>query len=406
MPPMSSSQSNFSSRFDKWNLPANRLSLLLEEKKQKGIQVFDLTASNPTAVGLDYSSDDILPALTQPQILQYEPQPRGLLSCRLAVAEYYRRRGELVTPEQIHLTASTSEAYMFLFKLLADPGQNILVPQPSYPLFDFLAGLEGIELLPYHLDYDNVRKEWRLDFASIADAMTEQTRAIIWVNPNNPTGSFIKSEEVTQLRQICVAQNLALIVDEVFADYAFLPQANQKSSLVGESGMLTFVMSGLSKILGLPQMKLGWIVVNGPEKLRRQAQEYLELIADTYLSVSTPVQYAAPHWLELTTTLQEPIQRRVRSNLLFLQTQLDNHSSCRLLRTEGGWYAILQSEAFTPEEDLILTLLEKDNVLVHPGYFFDFVNEGFLILSLLPQTEIFHEGVSRLLNRNVRKHGA
>jgi len=399
MPTMSSPQYNFSSRFDKWNLQPNRLSLLLEEKKQQGVKIFDLTESNPTAVGFDYPAADVLPALAQPKTLRYEPHPRGLLSTRQAVAEYYRRRGELVEPEQIHLTVSTSEAYTFLFKLLADPGQNILVPQPSYPLFDFLAGLEGMELLPYRLDYDNVSEVWRIDFESIAKAITEQTRAIIWVNPNNPTGSFIKREEAAHLRQICVTQHLALIVDEVFSDYAFLQQANRKSSLVGESEMLTFVMSGLSKILGLPQMKLGWIVVNGPETLRQQAQEYLELIADTYLSVSTPVQHAAPKWLEMTTTLQEQIHRRVHANLFFLQTQLDNHPTCRLLRTEGGWYAILQSADFVPEEDLILTLLEKDNVLVHPGYFFDFEKEGFLIVSLLPQPENFREGVLRLLKR-------
>jgi len=398
---MQARQNNFSSRFEKWNLETNRLSLLLEEKKPKGVKIFDLTESNPTAVGFDYPADDILRALAQPQILQYEPHPRGLLTTRQAVAEYYRRRGELVEPERIHLTVSTSEAYAFLFKLLADPGQNILVPQPSYPLFDFLAGLEGIELLPYRLDYDNARAEWRIDFASIAGAITEQTRAIIWVNPNNPTGSFIKREEAAQMRQICVTQHLALIVDEVFSDYAFLPPLNRKPSLVGENEMLTFVMSGLSKILGLPQMKLGWIIVNGPEKLRRQAQEYLELIADTYLSVSTPVQHAAPKWLELTTTLQEQIHLRVRANLLFLQTQLDDHPACRLLRAEGGWYAILQSADFVPEEDLILALLEKDNVLVHPGYFFDFAKEGFLIVSLLPPAEIFCEGVSRLLKRLV-----
>jgi len=398
---MRSQSFNFSSRFEKWNLQANRLSLLLEEKKQKGVKIFDLTESNPTAVGFDYPVDAILPALAQPQSLRYEPNPRGLLSTRQAVAEYYRRRGEKVASEQIHLTVSTSEAYTFLFKLLADPGQNILVPQPSYPLFDFLAGLEGIELVSYRLDYDNASEEWRIDFASITGAITEQTRAIIWVNPNNPTGSFIKREEAAQLRQICVTQHLALIVDEVFSDYAFLQQANRKASLVGENEMLTFVMSGLSKILGLPQMKLGWIIVNGPGKLRQQAQEYLELIADTYLSVSAPVQHAAPHWLKLAATLQEPIHRRVRTNLLFLQTQLDDHPACRLLRAEGGWYAILQSDDFIPEEDLILTLLEKDNVLVHPGYFFDFAREGFLIVSLLPPAEIFCEGVSRLLKRIV-----
>lgn len=396
---MSSPSFNFSTRFDKWNLQTNRLSLLLDEKKRRSVRIFDLTESNPTAAGFEYPAEDILHALAQPQILRYEPQPRGLLSTRQAVAEYYRRRGEPVAPEQIQLTVSTSEAYTFLFKLLADPGQNILVPQPSYPLFDFLAGLEGLELLPYCLDYDDASATWYIDFESIADAITEQTRAIIWVNPNNPTGSFIKREEAAQLQQICAMQQLALIVDEVFSDYTFLPARHRLTSFAGATEVLTFVMSGLSKILGLPQMKLGWIVVNGPEKLRQQAQEYLELIADTYLSVGTPVQHAAPKWLELETALQKPLHRRVRANLAFLQTQLDGHPTCRLLRAEGGWYAILQSEAFIPEEELILTLLERDDVLVHPGYFFDFATEGFLIVSLLPPAEIFHEGISRLLNR-------
>ncbi len=398
---MRSQSFNFSSRFEKWNLQTNRLSLLLEEKKQKGDKIFDLTASNPTAAGFEYPTDDILRALAQSQILLYEPHPRGLLSTRQALTEYYRRRGELVEPEQIHLTASTSEAYTFLFKLLADPGQNILVPQPSYPLFDFLAGFEGIELAPYQLIYNNEKEEWRLDFESLAGAVTRQTRAIILVNPNNPTGSFLKRDELAGLVQICAEYQLALIVDEVFSDYILSAPPERVETLVGVSEVMTFVMSGLSKILGLPQMKLGWIIVNGPEKLRQQAQEYLELIADTYLSVSTPVQHAVPKWLEMAATLQEQIRRRVGANLFFLQTQLDDHPTCRLLRAEGGWYAILQSATFIPEEDLILTLLEKDNVLVHPGYFFDFVKEGFVIVSLLPQPEIFCEGVSRLLKRIV-----
>ncbi len=389
---------NFSSRFNQWNLETNRLSLLLEAKKRQNVKILDLTASNPTTIGLDYPAGDILRALTQPQSLQYEPHPRGLLATRQAVAEYYRRRGAPVEPEQIHLTASTSEAYAFLFKLLADAGQNILVPQPSYPLFDFLAGLEGIDLRPYRLVYQD---EWRIDFDALADTISAQTRAIIWVNPNNPTGSFIKKNELAQLTQICAEQQLALIVDEVFSDYAFAADPNRVGSLVNVSEVLTFAMSGLSKILGLPQMKLGWIVVNGPEKLRQPAQEYLELIADTYLSVSTPIQHAAPHWLKLAAPLQEQIQRRVLGNLLFLQTQVDAHPACRLLRAEGGWYAILQNEAFIPEEDLILALLEKDNVLVHPGYFFDFIVEGFLIVSLLPPAEIFNEGILRLLKRTV-----
>jgi len=391
-------QNFFSSRF-KWNLQTNRLNLLLEEKRRRGEKIFDLTESNPTAAGFDYPANDILPALAQSSALRYEPNPHGLLITRQAVSAYYRRRGRKIEVDRIHLTASTSEAYAFLFKLLTDHGQNVLVPQPSYPLFDFLAGFEGVELAPYPLVYHDEREEWRVDFNSLADTINRQTRAVILVNPNNPTGSFLKRDELAALIQICAKHRLALIVDEVFSDYAFSSHPERVETLAGIAEVMTFVMSGLSKILGLPQMKLGWIVVNGPEKLRRQAQEYLELIADTYLSVSTPVQHAAPKWLELEATLQEQIHRRVRANLLFLQNQLDEHPTCRLLRAEGGWYAILQSADFVPEEDFILTLLEKDNVLVHPGYFFDFAEEGFLICSLLPQPENFREGVRLLLNR-------
>jgi alanine-synthesizing transaminase len=388
----------FSSRF-KWNLQPNRLSLLLEEKRQHGEKIIDLTESNPTAADFDYPAEAILQALAQPAALRYEPHPRGLLPAREAVAEYYRQRGHAVEVDRIHLTASTSEAYTFLFKLLADSGQNVLVPQPSYPLFDFLAGFEGVELVPYRLFYDH--DEWRIDFDSINAAINAQTRAIILVNPNNPTGSFVKRDELANLTRIYAGHRLPLIVDEVFSDYAFSSDSTGVDSLATVSEPLTFVMSGLSKILGLPQMKLGWIVVNGPEKLRRPAQEYLDLLADTQLSVSAPIQHAAPQWLQLKEILQNQIGSRVKNNFEFLQTQLAPPLArrCRVLCVEGGWYAILQSEAFIPEEDLILTLLDEDNVLAHPGYFFDFIAEGFLIVSLLPKPKNFCEGILRLLQR-------
>lgn len=388
----------FSSRF-KWNLQTNRLSSLLEEKRRQGVKIFDLTESNPTVAGFDYPAEKILPALAQPAALRYEPDARGLLMTRQAVAEYYQQRREQVDAEQIHLTVSTSEAYMFLFKLLTDGSLNVLVPQPSYPLFEFLAGFEGVELAPYLLVYHEEKGEWRIDFESVLAAINSQTRAIMLVNPNNPTGSFVKRDELAQLNRLCAEHKLALIVDEVFSDYVFDAGSARMTTLVANSEVQTFVLSGLSKILGLPQMKLGWIVVNGPADWRRQAQEYMDLLADTYLSVSTPIQHAAPQWLKLQPLLQNQIKARIKANLGFLQSLIANHPHCRLLRAEGGWYAILEIFNHASEEKLILTLLERDEVLVHPGYFFDFTSEGFLVLSLLPPPEIFREGLGRLLVR-------
>jgi hypothetical protein len=394
----SQSQISFSSRF-KWNLQINRLSLLLEAKRQQGMRILDLTESNPTAAGFAYPANEILPPLAQSSALRYEPNPRGLLIARDAVAEYYQQRGQNVDPGRIHLTASTSEAYTHLFKLLTDNGQNMLVPQPSYPLFEFLAGFEGVELVSYQLVYHEEKGEWRIDFDSVAAAINRQTRAIILVNPNNPTGSYVKREELTTLCRLCAEHQLALIVDEVFSDYALVEKNECMLTLVEVSEALTFVLSGLSKILGLPQMKLSWIVVNGPKKLCEHAQEYLDLLADAYLSVSTPIQHATPQWLKLRPILQKQIGDRVKTNLVFLRTQIEKFSYCRLLKVEGGWYAVLHFPNLDSEEALVLALLEHDEVLVHPGYFFDFPHEGFFVLSLLPLPEIFREGVGRLLAR-------
>lgn len=389
----------FSSRF-KWNLEANRLASLLEEKKRAGSKILDLTESNPTRAGFDYPTTEIFSALSAPQAMLYEPTPRGLLSARQAVADYYRERGETVEPERMHLTASTSEGYAYLFKLLADQGDAVLVPQPSYPLFEFLATLEGIELRPYELSYTHP-VGWQIDFDSLARAASSDTRAVIIVNPNNPTGSFIKRSELERLTDFCATRGLALIVDEVFSDYALTADEERVSSLVSVSSVLTFVMSGLSKTLALPQMKLGWIITNGPAELRREAEERLDLIADTFLSVNTPVQHAAPAWLRLREGLQRQIIERVRGNLDHL-AHLTADSPCRLLKVEGGWYATLEVPRHCSEEELVLTLLAEDEVLVHPGYFFDFAREAFLVLSLLPPPEIFHEAAGRLLTRAAR----
>ncbi|MDQ3010760.1 MAG: pyridoxal phosphate-dependent aminotransferase [Acidobacteriota bacterium] len=394
----------FSSRF-KWSLETNRLARLITEKRRAGARILDLTESNPTRAGFNFPVEEILSALAQVPAMLYEPQPRGLLIARESVAAYYAERGFGVDPEHIHLTASTSEAYSYLFKLLTNHGDNVLVPQPSYPLFEFLATLEGIELRPYELDYihpqdlaDKGRAGWRIDFDSIERAIASTTRAIILVSPNNPTGSFIKRNELRQLNEICARHELALIVDEVFSDYAFGEDARRKASLVENSEALTFVMSGFSKILALPQMKLGWIGTNGPAGLRAEAIERLDLIADTFLSVGAPVQHAAPQWLKLRVGLQRQILDRVKANHDWLAERVEG-TSCRLLAAEGGWYATLEIPRHLTEEEWVLRLLEEEDVLVHPGYFFDFRREAFLVLSLLPPSEIFRAACERVLAR-------
>ncbi len=394
----------FSSRF-KWNLETNRLAQLIAEKRRAGARILDLTESNPTRVGFEFPADKLLPALAQAPAMLYEPQAKGLLVAREAVVAYYAERGFSVDLEHIHLTASTSEAYSFLFKLLANHGDNVLVPQPSYPLFEFLATLEGAELRLYELDYihpndpaNKGRAGWRIDFDSIEEAITSTTRAIILVSPNNPTGSFIKRDELRWLNELCARHSLALIVDEVFSDYAFGEDERRAASLVENKDVLTFVMSGFSKVLALPQMKLGWIVTNGPAGLCAEAIERLDLIADTFLSVGAPVQHAAPQWLKLRAGLQRQILDRVKANHDWLARRVEG-TSCRLLAAEGGWYATLEIPRHLTEEEWVLRLLAEDDVLVHPGYFFDFPREAFLVLSLLPSPESFRAACERVLAR-------
>jgi alanine-synthesizing transaminase len=386
----------FSKRF-KWDLEPTRFARLIEEKKRAGAQILDLTESNPTRAGFEYPAEEILGALAQAPAMLYEPAPRGLLVGREAVADYYAERGFDVDPERIHLTASTSEAYSFLFKLLADHGESVLVPQPSYPLFEFLAALEGVELRPYELHYIHTAG-WRIDFDSVEKAVAPNTRAIILVSPNNPTGSFVKLREVDRLNAICARYDLALIADEVFGDYGFVDDESRAGSLVSNDSVLTFVMSGLSKILALPQMKLGWIVTNGPAGLREEAIERLDFIADTFLSVAAPVQHSARAWLRLRRSMQGQILDRVRANLNWLRGAAEE-SPLRLLNVEGGWYATLELPRQFSEEEWAMTLLEKCDVLAHPGYFFDFPREAFLVLSLLPRAETFHEAINRVLTR-------
>jgi aspartate/methionine/tyrosine aminotransferase len=313
-------------------------------------------------------------------------------AARDAVSAYYTARGLRVAPAHVLLTASTSEAYCYLFKLLTDPGGEVLVPSPSYPLFEFLADMESVAVRPYPLEYHGA---WRIDIAALEAALTPRTRAIILVNPNNPTGSYVKRAELGMLTSLCAARGIALISDEVFADYALTEDPERVSSLAGVEECLAFSMSGLSKVAGLPQMKLGWIVAAGPPALRSEALEKLEWIADTYLSVSTPVQCAAPALLAAAETVQRQIRERSAANLAFARAALDD-SAANILAVEGGWYITLQVPRIRSEEEWTLRLLEHDGVLVQPGFFYDFESEAFLVVSLLTAPGIFREGLPRI----------
>jgi len=376
-----------------WDLRANRLARLLAAKRGRGEAVLDLTESNPTQVGLPYPADLLAP-LAHPASLRYEPSPFGLPAAREAVAADFGRRGFPLEPERIVLTAATSEAYAFLFKLLCDPGDEVLVPRPGYPLFEFLAGLESIRVRSYPLAHDG---EWHLDLAALRGAVSAHTRAVLVVNPGNPTGAFIKRAERDGLEALCAERGLALVSDEVFADYAFVEDPRRASSLARDGPALAFSLGGLSKSCGLPQLKLAWIALTGPEAARTEARRRLEVVADTYLSVATPIQGAATELLARREELQSPIRLRTAANLALLRTRLAGGSPATLLDPEGGWYAVLRVPATRSEDERVAGLLEHRNVLVHPGYFFDFPHEAFLVVSLLPTPESFAEGVARLL---------
>lgn len=380
----------FSSRVPRDFRP-NRLTQALEAERRAGTPILDLTISNPTAAGFRYSPE-IVQAFDDPRSLFYQPTPAGLPAARDAVAQYYAARGAKVEPERLLLTASTSEAYAYLFKLLADPGGQVLVPRPSYPLFDCLAAMESVELCAYPLSYHG---RWTIDLDALASRITNRTRAVILVNPNNPTGSFLKQSELQRLAPLCAERRIALISDEVFSDYAFEKDAERVTTLAGVEECLAFSMSGLSKIAGLPQMKLGWIVTSGPASLRAEAFERIEWIADTYLSVGTPVQHAAARLLAAGESVQQQIRERTKANLRFARQELAG-SPASLLATEGGWYGIVQIPNVRTEEEWTLELLTRCRVLVQPGFFYDFESEAFVVVSLLAEPAEFQAGIRHL----------
>jgi len=383
-----------------WNTEESDLARAHRERVRAGLPVADLTASNPTRCGFHYDVT-LLAALTDSRALDYDPQPLGLLAARQAVCGYYVDHGAVITPEQVVLTTSTSEAYSYLFRLLCDPGSEILALQPGYPLFDFLATLDDVRLKAAPLVYNH---GWQIEPEGLRRAITPATRAIMLVHPNNPTGHFTKGWEAKELADLCQEFDLSLIVDEVFLDYAFDPE-NRPASFAAElEDVPVFVVSGLSKISGLPHMKAGWIVATGPDW--KPAMERLEVIADTFLSMNAPVQWALPEWLAARKGIQDQIRARVRGNLAELDRQLGRQGTVRRLAVEGGWYAVLRIPALGPDERTVRELLNR-GVWVHPGHFFDMPEGGWLVLSLLGPEAEFKAGMTTLvdyLNKNQEGH--
>jgi aspartate/methionine/tyrosine aminotransferase len=419
-----------------WPLEPNSLARALDAHRRAGKPLIDLTASNPTTCGFVYPEREILDALRDPRALEYRPESKGLPETRAAVAEYYRDRpgfersaerrdnANRIDPERIVLTSGTSEAYTHVFRLLCEAGDEILVPAPSYPLLEFLADLADVRLVPYPLLYDH---GWQIDLVGLRAALTTRSRAVVVVHPNNPTGSFVKPREAAELAEICAAREMAIVADEVFLDYSDtvvrdgedaprIPGATKagggklatasrlrpdKTIAAGASfafshAALTFTLSGLSKISALPQMKLAWIVVSGPESASRAAVERLDVIADTYLSPSTPIQLAASKFLALRGAMQSQLQERIAANLAFLDAALTGCDAATRLDREGGWYAVLRVPKSGSDESLVVALLERSSVLVHPGTFYNFASDGFLVLSLLAPTTEFEQGASLL----------
>ena len=376
-----------------WNLKVNRLSEALAQHRAAGKPLLDLTVSNPTECGFEYDRGAILQALANPASLAYNPDPRGLPIARQAVAAYYAARAVEVPADSIILTTSTSEAYSFAFRALCNPGDEILIPEPSYPLFAFLADIQDVKLVRYPLDYDY---GWQINFHLLQQAISERTRGVIVVHPNNPTGHFTKPRELEKLNELCSARKLAIIADEVFLDFTLQP-GQPPFTFAQNDAALTFTMSGLSKISGLPQMKAAWLVASGLEPLRSQAFARLEIIADTYLSMNAPVQHALPALVEQRHRFQTQLLARLRKNLAELDRQLGTQKFCARLVLEAGWYAVLRVPATRSDEELAIALLRRENIYVHPGHFYDFSSDGFLIVSLITREEEFAEGVKLLL---------
>jgi alanine-synthesizing transaminase len=403
-----------------WKLAQNRFTTALDEVRASGTKTLDLTVSNPTRAGLHFDEQAILGALASPLALDYDPQSKGLREAREAVAGYYRAEHGIidVDAEQIVLTTSTSEGYSFVFRLLCNAGDELLVPKPSYPLFEFLGDLQDVRLVPYPLIYDH---GWQMDFPSLQESVTERTRGVVVVHPNNPTGSYVHAEEAGMLNSFCRERGLAVIVDEVFLDYGLKTSRDKTSaqeennqgaalcrigqgdglqgSFAGNQEVLTFTLSGLSKVAALPQMKVAWVVTSGPRELQAAALGRLEVIADTYLSMNAPIQWAVPTLLEQRKSVRPQLLQRATKNLAEMDRQLAGQTNCQRLCVEGGWYAVLRVPVTRSDEELAIELAREKAVLVHPGHFYDFPRDGYLVLSLITPLADFASGFAAVLDK-------
>ena len=383
----------FSTRTN-WDLRPSPLYSLLQQKRARGEEVLDLTESNPTKCGFIHSSSALIDSGSLQRSVLYEPDPQGLLSARQAIADWYKHQSINVDPGRIVLASSTSEAYSFLFRLLCNVGDVVAVPKPSYPLFEYLAHLNDILCQQYRLAYDG---EWHIDLSSVDDALSSNAETLILVHPNNPTGSFVKKDERDRVVSEALARNIPIIVDEVFSAFSFLDDARCAESFAGTSSTLTFTINGLSKLLGLPQMKLAWIVVSGPDEECEKAVQRLEVIADTYLSVGTLVQQALSRLLNDTEAMTGKILARTKNNYEFLRTACTAGSSATLFRCEGAWNAILRLPEKKSDEEWAREILQSAGVLTHPGHLFDIDMKACIVLSLLPEQRVFSEGVTKIL---------
>ena len=376
------------------DLDPNPLTRAVSSLRAEGRVLIDLTASNPTQCGFEYPAG-LLESLADPRALAYDPQPLGLEVARKAVAADYARRGVRVAPDRILITASSSESYSLLFKLLCDPGDSVLVPAPSYPLFEHLAALEAVAVQCYRLEFHG---RWTLNVDDLARVVDGRTRAVLVVSPNNPTGSMLTATELHDLHAFCASRRLALIGDEVFCDYPLQPGPEAARSVLDQAEALTISLGGLSKSVGLPQLKLGWMAIRGPEELLAGAVKRLEVIADTYLSAATPVQVAASRLLAEGATVRQQIADRVLLNYTVLRSLAADHPAVRALPAEGGWSAVVQAPAFMSDEARAIALARDAGVLVHPGYFFDFDRDGYFVVSLLARPDDFRAGASRMFH--------
>jgi alanine-synthesizing transaminase len=381
--------SRFSSRTS-WDAGESSYAAAVREARTSGRRLYDLTVSNPTRCGFAYDAEALLKPLADVRALVYDPEPRGMVNAREAVARYYAGHGQDVLTDDLVLTTSTSESYSFLFRLLCDPGDEVLVAQPSYPLFDFLADLDDVRLRPYPLFYDH---GWWIDFAELERAVTLRTRAIIVVHPNNPTGHWTGAREREELEALCVRHGLALIVDEVFLDYP-LRGAAARSFACGEHPALTFVLSGLSKIAGLPQMKAAWIATLGPGPLRAEALDRLEIVADTFLSLNAPVQLAMKSWLAGAGAMQAQILDRAIGNLAMLRRIADETPErLQVLEIEAGWSAVLGLPGCAGDSDCAERLARERGVVVHPGAFYGMAERNRMVVSLIGPAKEFEAGI-------------